>query len=147
LTVCPAADTTLSAVKGHARNMMTERVASVGPDTPLAAIAATLVAGRIGGVPVVGPGGSVLGFVSETDVVSALLHPDPAPTEAREIMSQPPIAIDEFATADEVIATLRSGRIHHLPVTRAGKLVGIITPLDVLRWFVEHESPVPDDAG
>jgi CBS domain-containing protein len=136
----------VAGVKGHARNMMTERVASVEPDTPLAAIAATLVSGRIGGVPVVETDGSVVGFISETDVVSALLG-DPRVTEAREIMSQPTITIDEFAPADEVIDTLRAERIHNLPVTRAGKLVGIITPLDVLRWFVDHESPPPDDAG
>ena len=137
----------MAGVKGHARNMMTERVAAVAPDTPLAAIAATLVAGRIGGVPVLEADGSVVGFISETDVVSALIQEDPALTEAREIMSQPTISIDEFAPADEVIATLRSQRIHNLPVTRAGKLVGIITPLDVLRWFVEHEAPPPDVAG
>jgi CBS domain-containing protein len=127
--------------------MMTERVVSVLPGTPLAAIAATLVAERLGGVPVVEPGGDLVGFVSETDVVNALLRRDPMATEAREIMSQPTIAIDEFARADEVIETLRSRRIHHLPVARGGKLVGIITPLDVLRWFVEHERPLPDDAG
>jgi CBS domain-containing protein len=127
--------------------MMTERVVSVLPDTPLAAIAATLVAEQLGGVPVVEPGGELLGFVSETDVVNALLRRDPMATEAREIMSHPTIAIDEFAPADEVIETLRERRIHHLLVARAGKLVGLITPLDVLRWFIEHESPVPDDAG
>lgn len=127
--------------------MMTERVVSVLPDTPLAAIAATLVAERLAGVPVVEPGGDLVGFVSETDVVNALLRRDPMASEAREIMSHPTIAIDEFAPADEVIETLRGRRIHHLLVARAGKLVGIITPLDVLRWFVEHESPVPDDAG
>jgi CBS domain-containing protein len=127
--------------------MMTERVAAVGPDTPLAAVAATLVAERVSGVPVVEPNGALVGFVSETDIVNGLLHRDPAATEARDVMSHPTIAIDEFATADEVIETLRSRRIHHLPVERAGKLVGIITPLDVLRWFVDHEQPVPDDAG
>jgi CBS domain-containing protein len=127
--------------------MMTERVAFVAPETPLAAIAATLVAERIGGVPVVEAGGAVVGFVSETDVVSALLRRDPGAAEARDIMSQPTIAIDEFAPADEVIEALRGRRVHHLPVTRAGRLVGIITPLDVLRWFVEHELPPPDVAG
>jgi CBS domain-containing protein len=133
-------------VKGHARNMMTERVVTVAPDTPLVAIAATLVAERIGGVPVVGPGGEVVGFVSETDLATALMNPESARVMAREIMSQPSV-IDEFAPADEVIDALRSRRIHHLPVARGGKLVGIITPLDVLRWFVEHERPLPDDAG
>lgn len=131
-------------MKGHARNMMTERVVTVAPSTPLVAVAATLVADRLSGVPVVDPGGALVGFVSETDVVRALLHRDAASAEAREVMSSPTIAIDEFAPADEVIEALRSRRIHHLPVARAGKLVGIITPLDVLRWFVEHEQPVPD---
>jgi CBS domain-containing protein len=136
----------VSSVKGHARNMMTERVVTVAPDTPLVAIAATLVAERIGGVPVVGPGGEVVGFVSETDLATALMNPESARVLAREIMSQPSV-IDEFAPADEVIEALRSRRIHHLPVARGRKLVGIITPLDVLRWFVEHERPLPDDAG
>lgn len=126
---------------------MTERVVTVGPATPLVAVAATLVAERVSGVPVVEPDGALVGFVSETDVVKGLLHSDPAAIEAREVMSQPSIAIDEFAPADEVIETLRSLRIHHLPVARSGKLVGIITPLDVLRWFVDHLRPVPDDAG
>ncbi len=126
---------------------MTERVVTVGPDTPLVAVAATLVAERVSGVPVVEPNGALVGFVSQTDVVQGLLHTDPAAVEAREVMSQPSIAIDEFAPADEVIETLRSLRIHHLPVARAGKLVGIITPLDVLRWFVDTLQPVPDDAG
>ena len=134
-------------MKGHARNMMTERVVTVTPSTPLVAVAATLVAEQLGGVPVVEADDSLLGFVSETDVVNALLRRDPAATEAREVMSQPTIAIDEFAPADEVIETMRSRHIHHLPVARAGKLVGIITPLDVLRWFVEHDQPPPDDAG
>ena len=136
----------MAGVKGHARNMMTERVVTVAPDTPLVAIAATLVAERIGGVPVVGPGGEVVGFVSETDLATALMNPESARVLAREIMSQPSV-IDEFAPADEVIDALRERRIHHLPVARGGKLVGIITPLDVLRWFVEHERPLPDDAG
>jgi CBS domain-containing protein len=134
-------------MKGHARNMMTERVVTVAPSTPLVAVAATLVADRLSGVPVVDPGGALVGFVSETDVVKALLHRDPSATEAREVMSHPTVAIDEFAPADEVIEALRSRQIHHLPVARAGKLVGIITPLDVLRWFVEHEQPPPDVAG
>src|SRR5262249_52716564 len=69
----------VSAVKGHARNMMTERVVTVGPDTPLVAIAATLVAERIGGVPVVEPGGAGVGFVSETDLATALMRPASAP--------------------------------------------------------------------
>lgn len=126
---------------------MTERVTSVAPDAQLGDVAATLVAEGIGGVPVVDEQERVVGFVSDVDLMNALLRSDPAHTEAQVIMSKPPIVIDEFAPSEEVIALLRERRIHHLPVVRAGKLVGIIAPSDVLRFFVDHIQPLPPEVG
>jgi len=122
---------------------MTERVTAVSPTTPLLAIAATLLAEKIGGVPVVGRDETVVGFVSEVDVVQALLRDHPEDTEAREIMSHPVATIDEFATTEEVIEVLRHQHVHHLPVVRAGKLVGIISPADVLRFYIDRGCRVP----
>jgi len=62
-------------------------------------------------------------------------------------MSQPAIVIDEFAPSDEVIELLRREGIRHLPVVRAGKLVGIISPSDILRWFVSQDLPPVPEAG
>jgi CBS domain-containing protein len=126
---------------------MTERVTSVAPETQLDAISAALVAEGIGGVPVVDGHERVVGFVSDIDLMNSLLRDDPSTTEAQAIMSKPPIVIDEFAPCEEVIALLRERRIHHLPVVRAGKLVGIIAPSDVLRFFVEHVLPPPPEVG
>jgi CBS domain len=42
---------------------------------------------------------------------------------------------------------LRERGIHHLPVVRQGRLVGIISPVDVLRYFVNHVLPKPPEAG
>lgn len=133
-------------MKGHARNIMTEGVTSVSPDTQLDAISAVLVGESIGGVPVV-DGDEVVGFVSDIDLMNALLREDPSTTEAQAIMSKPAIVIDEFAPCEEVITLLRERRIHHLPVVRSGKLVGIIAPSDVLRFFVEHVLPPPPEVG
>src|SRR5439155_55089 len=72
-------------MKGHARNVMTERVTAVGPDTPLEAVARILVAGRFGGVPVVGPDGKVLGVLSEKDLMTALLQSSNADRLARAV--------------------------------------------------------------
>ncbi len=132
-------------VKGHARNIMTERVTAVSPTTPIIAIAATLVAEKIGGVPVVDRHDAIVGYVSEVDVVQALLRDHPEHTDAREIMSHPVATIDEFATAEEVIDLLRRQQIHHLPVVRAGKLVGIISPADVLRFYLDRARHTPPE--
>lgn len=134
-------------MKGHARNLMTERVTSVAPGTPLDAIAAILVAEAISGVPVVDAAEAVVGMVTESDIITALLRQEPSDTPAKSLMSAPAISIDEFAPSDEVISVLRERRIHHLPVVRAGKLVGIIAPSDVLRYFVERDLPPPPEAG
>jgi CBS domain-containing protein len=134
-------------MKGHARNFMTERVTSVGPSTPVEAIARILVAGRFGGVPVVDKAGTVLGFVGEGELVAALLARSSPDTTARDIMTRAPVVIDEFDTIENVMATMAENKVDHVLVARMGKLVGIISPLDVLRFFVDHILPQPPEAS
>jgi CBS domain-containing protein len=132
-------------MKGHARQIMTHHATAVGPETDLGEIASLLVDARIGGVPVVDEHEVVVGFVSETDLMSTLLRGAPAETTARDVMSHPPIVVDEFATTDDVMTILRTSQIHHLPVVRNGRLVGIITPLDILKYFVQKVMTPPPE--
>jgi CBS domain-containing protein len=134
-------------VKGHARNFMTERVSAISPDTPLEAIARTLVTGRFGGLPVTDQQGDVLGFVSEGDLAAALVRDASPLAPARTIMTRDPVVVDEFETSDAVIQLMRERKVDHLLVVRERRLVGIITPLDVLRFFVDHVLPVPPEVG
>jgi CBS domain-containing protein len=134
-------------MKGHARNLMSEKVFAVGNDTPLAEIGRLLVLESVTGVPVVDGDDRVIGLVSETDVLTALLRGAPEELVARDIMSHPPIVADEFMATDDVLGLLRQAHIHHLPVVRDGRLVGIITPHDILRYYVERMlPPMPDRA-
>jgi CBS domain-containing protein len=132
-------------MKGHARNLMTDRVISVQPDMPLGDIVRVLVAGQHGGLPVVDDEERVVGFISETDVLDAVLRGTSDQTRVRDLMSNPVLVVDEFSTTDEVMSLLRDGRVRHLPVVRAEKLVGIITPHDVLKYFVQRVLPIPSE--
>ena len=134
-------------MKGHARNFMTERVTAISPDTSIEEVARALVAGRFAGVPVTGPQGEVLGFVGEGDLVTALVRDTNPQAPARTIMTRDPVVVDEFETSDEVIRLMRERNVDHVLVVRERRLVGIITPLDVLRFFVEHVLPVPPEVG
>jgi CBS domain-containing protein len=87
----------------------------------------------------------VIGFISEFDLLDALLAQRMKTATARDIMSHPVLVADEFMPVDEVMSLLREGGVHHLPVVRQERLVGIITPHDVLRHFVEHELPIPPE--
>ncbi len=123
---------------------MTPRVTAVGPDTPLPDIVRILTEGGFGGVPVTEADDRVVGFVSEGDVMDALLRGSVEGVRAAEIMSSPVITVDEFDTAEDVMQVLRGRGIHHLPVVRDGRLVGIITPSDVIRWFAADLPPLPE---
>jgi CBS domain-containing protein len=126
---------------------MTAPVASVEAETSLADIARQLTAGGFSGMPVVDGEQRVIGFVSEIDLMTALLNGRDSMTPASELMSTPVVSVDEFETTDEVMRILRARSIHHLPVVRQERLVGIITPADVVRFLVERLLPVPPEAG
>lgn len=127
-------------MKGHARDLMSSHVARIEPDETLRMAAERITSGGFGGLPVVREG-VVVGFVSETDVLGALLRSSSSETPVSEIMTSPAIVIDEFATSDDVMRTLREQAIHHLPVVRGDQLVGIISPKDVVRFFAERILP------
>lgn len=124
-------------MKGHARSLMTPHATTVNEDAPLREVARTLLTSGFGGVPVVGSGGALVGFLSQLDLAQALLDGKLDGNTAAEVMTKSVVSIDEFATTDEVIRLLRAHKIHHLPVVREGVVVGIITPMDVIRHFVK----------
>lgn len=126
---------------------MTHHATVVTEDTSLDAIARMLVNARIGGLAVVDEEERLVGFVSETDLMGALLRSTDTGVTAGNIMTTPAIAVDEFATTDEVMSIFREKEIHHLPVVRSDKLVGIITPLDVLKFFLDKVLPPPPEVG
>ena len=124
-------------MKGHARNLMNTPVKSVSLGMPISDIAILLVEERIGGAPVTDDDGRVLGIISEADIMNALLKGLPLRTPVEDVMTSPVHTVDEFDLTDEVMELFRKHRIHHLPVVREEKLLGMITPADVIRFLAE----------
>ncbi len=122
--------------RGHARSLMTSPVTSVTAEATLADIADLFAAQHISGAPVVDVEQRVLGFVSDTDIINAMLQGKGPEVTAFSLMSAPVVTVDEFDTTDDVMRVLRENNIHHVPVVRHHKLVGIITPADVIRYLV-----------
>jgi CBS domain-containing protein len=124
------------------------QVITVGPDTPLIDVAREIAAHGIGAVPVVDDDQRLLGLVSTSDVVGLLRHGEGEGLDGKtagDAMSAEPPAIDEFATAEEAIDVLRNVLIRHLPVTREGRLVGLVTASDLIRHLLK-QYPAPEVA-
>lgn len=145
-------------------DIMTSPVKTVGIMTPVQEIAALLAGANISGVPVVDAKGGLVGIVSEADLMghnpgatgrwwlAGLSSPDAVARAfvkahgqiAADIMTKHIVTVRHDATLAEVGEALTVHGIKRLPVTRAGKLVGIVTRRDLVRAFAQAgEPPVP----
>ena len=113
-------------MKGHARQLMTIKVEVATPQTTLAEAARELGRLEISGLPVVNADGQVLGILTESDLLRALLEEKPVETPIGTIMTAPVVTVDEFTPADTVARLLRTHRVHHLPVVRKTVVPGLL---------------------
>ena len=78
--------------------------------------------------------------VSNKQFLSALI--------AREVMRHQVTVITPEDTIEEVVQIFLENLIHSLPVVDSdGKLVGIVTTHDVLKYYYEHERQLALQAG
>jgi CBS domain-containing protein len=114
-----------------AKDIMTTRVVTVKPSTPIADAARLLVRRKISGVPVVEEKDKtkVVGILTEADLLAA---PAGAKTVA-EVMRKRVISVSPETPIDEIAAILVKRKIKRVPVLEGGKLVGIVSRIDVLR--------------
>ena len=133
-------------MQAHIRTLMNGQVITVGPEASLIDVAREIATHGIGAVPVVDQDQHLLGLVSTSDLVNFLQHGHSLEGKtARDAMGVEPPSIDEFATAEEAVDVLRNALIRHLPVTREGRLVGLVTASDVIRHLLK-QFPSPEVA-
>lgn len=118
-----------------ARDVMTRRVVSVASDTPLAEVARILDRRQISGMPVLSREGHILGVVSRTDLLRHDTEREPG-LRAADAMTPWAVSLEETAPIGELARQMLAKRIHRVLITRDGRLVGIVTSLDLLRAYV-----------
>jgi CBS domain-containing protein len=132
--------------------VMTTKVITVSPETPIAEVARILVEREISGLPVVGPDGHVLGVVSEGDLlVREAGHWSDEKRRARggkvdartagEAMTSPALTIEPFRAIHAVAEIMIGKHVNRLPVVDAeGRLLGIVSRADLVRAFVRTDA-------
>jgi signal-transduction protein with cAMP-binding, CBS, and nucleotidyltransferase domain len=73
------------------------------------------------------------GIITERDVIVRMLTQglDPSVVIARAIYTNPLVTIEESATVEEAVKLMKEWKIKHLPVTRNGRITGMLTYLDI----------------
>jgi CBS domain-containing protein len=121
--------------KGH-------QIESVEPDARLSAAIKILAERKIGAVLVMSQG-RIEGILSERDIVRALGARGAAVLEepVSAVMTRKVISCKQADTVAAIMETMTSGKFRHLPVVEDGRVVGLISIGDIVKWRVsEYEA-------
>jgi CBS domain-containing protein len=150
-----------------AAEIMTRKVVTLSPDQTLREAAEVLAKHRISGAPVVDADARVIGVLSEADLIDPekrrvklprtsffgiMQLPESVLREAfdegatltvRDLMTRKVVTLPDDATTAQVVDAMVGRRVNRIPITRDGRLAGIITREDVL-GVVRRQWGVPD---
>ncbi|MDL1890541.1 CBS domain-containing protein [Nitrospirales bacterium NOB] len=116
--------------------MMRPITRTVRPDDTLLTVARQLRDARVGAL-LVEDHGDYVGIVSEADLVRKAMASGAAAeqVQVRAVMSAPVLSIDIAQSAHEASDVMAERGIRHLVITDGGRVVGLISVRDLLRYF------------
>ena len=149
----------------NAADVMVTNVITVHPDTSVKEIAEILLANRISALPVVDKAGSLLGIVSEAD----LMHRAEVGTErpsswwlefltgkealaqdfiksharrAADVMTRQVIAVTADTPLTRIVSLLEKHRIKRVPVVDNGKVIGIVSRANLVQALLRSQQDI-----
>ncbi len=116
--------------------MMSRSLRSIPPDASLLEAARLMRDSKIGAL-LVEDREQFVGVVSETDLVRKAMAggEDPLGQPVKSVMSSPIITIEIDRSAHDASDQMAEHGIRHLAVTQDGEIVGMISVVDLLRYF------------
>jgi CBS domain-containing protein len=143
----------------QAQDVMTTRVATIGPGASVREAARLMHERNVSALPVVNEKGRVVGIVSEGDLVrrrelstetegswwlltlaqgSARDYLKTHGNTVRDVMTRPVIGVRRSASLKQIARLLARYRIKRVPVLDAGRLVGIVSRADLVRQLARR---------
>jgi len=156
-----------------AAEIMTRFVITVPPNATMNEIAKTLAEHAISGVPVCEADGTLVGIITEGDLVRPLMRSrerrrdwwlrqlaegtDLAPeflnyvkgaqSSARELMRPNVITATETTQVGDIAELMMTHDIKRVPIVRDGKLTGIVTRADLVKTMARNPDALLNPSG
>jgi CBS domain-containing protein len=85
---------------------------------------------------------TLVGVFSERDVMSrvVLVGLDPARTRVQSVMTTKVVCVESDVSPDEAMAIITTCHVRHLPVVDKGRVVGVVSIGDLVRWAIRDRE-------
>ncbi len=123
----------------HILGTKSRDVVSAKSQDTVRSIAQTLTTKRIGAVVILSDTGTIEGIISERDVVRCIAIDGAGALDFKvaKVMTTKVKTCAETDSESELMAMMTENRIRHLPVVHKGKLTGMISIGDLVKFRIE----------
>ena len=139
----------------EAKDIMTRNVVCIKKNIPVIEAIRLMSKNNITGIPVVEDDMTLVGILSEQDVLRLLhTYEEEKDRTVNDFMTQPAIHFEEGEPLLDVCYCLRDNSIRRVPVTSNDKVVGVISRSDILKCILKlwekdgaPATSVPNNTG
>ncbi len=121
-----------------AKDIMTKQVVNIKKEAPIYEAIEMLAKNGIAGIPVVEDDMTLVGIVTEKDVLRLFYADEQEKNKTvKDFMTQPAVHFNEDESLSDVCNCLINNDFRRVPVTSKGKVVGIISRPDVIKHILQ----------
>jgi CBS domain-containing protein len=117
-------------------------VYSVAESASLKEAAELLDSRKVGAMVILNEGGALIGVISERDIVRAVARGGPAALKSlvSEAMTRQVVTAKPRETIEVAMDRMTDRRIRHLPVVEGGRLMGVVSIGDLVKWRIAEAT-------
>jgi CBS domain-containing protein len=140
------------------RDVMTAEIVSVTPDSPVKKAIQLMHAHQITAMPVLDEHGTLVGVVSEADVIRGSMIPDRRaheipvrversrlPATVGDVMTPEPVTIRSDHDLARAVGLLADTQVKSLPVVDDGRVVGMLSRRDLIAVLARADQLIEDE--
>ena len=122
-----------------ARDTMKTNVLAVEKTTDIYEAIRIMVAHNVTGLPVIDSARMLVGIVTEKDVLRLLYDIEDRPGTVEEYMTRGVVSFDQEEDLLVIAESLKNNYFRRVPILDKGKLVGIVSRKDIIRYMREQQ--------
>ncbi|HEU5289321.1 MAG TPA: CBS domain-containing protein, partial [Cyclobacteriaceae bacterium] len=135
---------------GKVKNILQAKggvVVSVEPSITVYKAIETMSEKNISSLLICDPQGKLLGIFTERDYARKLILKGKSSKDTliKELMTQNPVTVTSDSSIEDCMKVMTDKHIRHLPVVDSGKVMGMISIGDLVRFIIEEQKGIIKD--